>query len=252
MELLNWYFERRLESWGYGECRIRYNLNYCQGDGVAWYGKLDEADVLRMLPRLGLSASETAAIQRVVDDINVSISDINHHYHHWNSMEVDVEVLNEDEMSGAETEAVDALLKALREDVVTRSRELESEGYSLIEASPYEPEILRLYERENLVVEIRKQPVEDAGDPILGYMEPSDVFLLARRMIRGEIERYELEVRATWWGKEESLWIGATDGAPNGRQWVQLAREALSDIASELRPQVPHAARPAALQARAA
>lgn len=249
MNLLNWYFERCLETWGYGECRIGYSLGYCQGDGVAWYGKLAEADVLRMLPRLGLSASETGAIQRVVDDINITISDINHHYHHWNSMEVDVEVLNEDVMSGAELEAVDVLLKALEKDVVALSKELESEGYRLIEASPSEPVTIRRYERENLVVEVRKHPVDDS---VHGYGEPADLLLLAQRMIRGETVRYDLEVKATWWGKEESCWIGSVEDAPDGRYWRSLALENLGEIGIEIRPKVPHAARPSALHANAA
>ena len=69
-----------------------WRLSYSQGDGVAFYGKLDINVLMEKHP---LIKTKVEALNKLgVEYIDIKIVDVNHHYHHYNSMDVDVDTDN--------------------------------------------------------------------------------------------------------------------------------------------------------------
>lgn len=142
MKLLTDWFQHRLRTLGYPKDDVRYSLGYCQGDGMAFYGRVD---VKVVGPRLcpGFPAQVWEGMQHPVE-----LEDSGIRYHHWNSMSISLDcdtvtAMDGDEFGGiAKRIAMHRLLECLEDDVKNTSRELEREGYRLIEASPYEESVL--------------------------------------------------------------------------------------------------------------
>lgn len=91
-EFLTEDFKTQLAEFGFEETEVYWSLGYCQGDGVAFYGRvypesLKEKD--RRAKRL-IDALEAAG-----DALYIEITGANNHYHHWNSMTVEIEFENE-------------------------------------------------------------------------------------------------------------------------------------------------------------
>lgn len=154
-EFLTEDFKTQLAEYGFEDTEVYWSLGYCQGDGVAFYGRvhpesLKEKD--RSAKRL------IAALEAVGDLLYIEITGAGGHYHHWNSMTVEIEFENE-----TDDEDLPARLKiarpALRENleeylaekVKEISRELERSGYAEIEYRHDEQTIRNdLTEREHL------------------------------------------------------------------------------------------------------
>ncbi len=130
-------FKTQLAEYGFEETEVYWSLEYCQGDGVAFYGRaypesLKEKD--KKAKRL------IAALEAAGDEIYVEITGANNHYHHWNSMSVEIEFENEidDEDLPARLKIARPALREnleeyLAEKVKEISRELEKSGYAEIE-----------------------------------------------------------------------------------------------------------------------
>ena len=154
-EFLTEDFETQLEEYGFEETEVYWSLGYCQGDGVAFYGRvyagsLKEKDCQA---RRLIDALHTAG-----DSLYIEITGASGHYHHWNSMTVEIEFESE-----TEDKDLPARLKiarpVLREEleeylggrVKEISRELEKSGYAEIEYRHDETTIrAELSEREHL------------------------------------------------------------------------------------------------------
>ncbi len=130
-------FKMQLAERGFPNVEVFWSLGYCQGDGVAFYGSVHPND-LKEKDRDAKKFIET--LERAGDFLSIGISGENNHYHHWNSMTVEVEFECE-----SDDEEIPARLKIarpiLREDfeayiaekVKEISRELEKSGYAEIE-----------------------------------------------------------------------------------------------------------------------
>lgn len=154
-EFLTEDFKTQLAESGFSETEVYWSLGYCQGDGVAFYGRVDGESLKekdRMAKRL------IGALEAAGDLFYIEITGANSHYHHWNSMTVEIEFESE-----TEDEDLPARLKiarpALRENleeylaekVKEISRELEKSGYAEIEYHYNETAIREeLLEREHL------------------------------------------------------------------------------------------------------
>lgn len=154
-EFLTEDFKTQLAEYGFSELEVYWSLGYCQGDGVAFYGRvcsesLKEKD--QTAERL-IDALEAAG-----DMLYIEITGANGHYHHSNSMSVEIEFESE-----TEDEDLPARLKIARpvlreeleeylgERVKEISRELEKSGYAEIEYRHDETTIrAELSEREHL------------------------------------------------------------------------------------------------------
>lgn len=154
-EFLTEDFKTQLAEFGFEETEVYWSLGYCQGDGVAFYGRvysesLKEKD--RKAKRL------IAALEAAGGALYIEITGANNHYHHPNSMTVEIEFENEtdDEDLPARLKIARPILREnleehLNERVKEISRELEKSGYAEIEYAHGEEAIRsELQERENL------------------------------------------------------------------------------------------------------
>ena len=155
VEFLSEDFKTQLAENGFEETEVYWSLGYCQGDGVAFYGRvfaesLKEKD---WQARALIDALQTAG-----DEIYIEITGANNHYHHWNSMTVEIEFENEtdDEDLPARLKIARPALRENLEEYLTEkvkeiSRELEKSGYAEIEYR-YDEDAIRseLSEREHL------------------------------------------------------------------------------------------------------
>lgn len=154
-EFLTEDFKTQLTEYGFEETEVYWSLSYCQGDGVAFYGRvhpesLKEKD--RTAKRL------IAALEAAGDGFYIESTGRNSHYHHWNSMTIEIEFENEldDEDLPARLKIARPALREnleeyLAEKVKEISRELEKSGYAEIEYR-YDEETIRndLIERGHL------------------------------------------------------------------------------------------------------
>ena len=149
-EVLQEFFEEQLEERGFPNEYVEYSLSYSQGDGVAFYGRIDvDAE---MLQRLDLPDDERMFLERAVGagwtvDFDIERNHWGRHYAHWNTMALeycgdDIQSMSHDvfaeeievgeEMAQCEEwmlNAIDELERKLTERVVYTSRELEAKGY---------------------------------------------------------------------------------------------------------------------------
>lgn len=110
---------------------IFWHLNYCQGDGVAFYGSLD-IDFMLQHPALTHIHKELKIIaEHEYFFTNISIFRGNPHYDHWNTMKVTVETdCDGDEQFG---NAVQTVKESLQQYVKEVSKQLEEMGYKMLE-----------------------------------------------------------------------------------------------------------------------
>ena len=148
-------FQQQLNEKGFESVKVFWSLGYCQGDGVAFYGRVD-ADDLKVKDPLAKKLIEK--LETVGDEISIEITGANGWYHHRNSMTVEVDFENE-----TDEEDLPARLKIalpiwreefecyLSEKVKEISDELEKAGYAEIDYRYSEETICQeLSESENL------------------------------------------------------------------------------------------------------
>lgn len=151
-------FKMQLAERGFADVEVFWSLGYCQGDGVAFYGSVYPTD-LKEKDRDAKKFIE--ALERAGDSLSIGISGENNHYHHWNSMTVEVEFECEtDEEIPARLKIARPVLREdfesyLDEKVKEISRELEKDGYAEIEYRQSEevvraelPDHKHLYEKD--------------------------------------------------------------------------------------------------------
>ncbi|HRH45205.1 MAG TPA: hypothetical protein PKY82_26440 [Pyrinomonadaceae bacterium] len=148
-------FKMQLAEYGFEGLEVYWSLGYCQGDGVAFYGNVDNENLKdkdRQAEKL-INRLEAAG-----DEISIEITGKHGHYHHWNSMSVEIDYESETDEEDLPSrlkiahpvwrESLDGYLD---EKVKEISRELEKCGYAEIEYR-HSDEIIRqeLIERGNL------------------------------------------------------------------------------------------------------
>lgn len=106
---------------------LEWSLSYCQGDGVAFYGRID-LDALIALPTFAEYAEEVKRLDAEGDLlIEIVRNSYGHHYSHRNTMNVSIE-------SNSESKTLTALEEDLSQYIKDVSRQLEREGYEMIES----------------------------------------------------------------------------------------------------------------------
>jgi hypothetical protein len=123
-------FEYRLGQYGYGDCKLEWSLGYCQGDGVAFYGKVDVEDWWRKRGRTLFSKEEKRKLLEYYNEdsdlsIRICRNPYGHHYSNYNTMYVEVDWGNK--------ECIDMLTSCVLEDIRDISKELERQGYKDLE-----------------------------------------------------------------------------------------------------------------------
>ena len=154
-EFLTEDFKTQLAESGFEETEVYWSLSCCQGDGVAFYGRVLK-ESLKEKDRQARAL--ITALEAAGDDLYIEITGGGGHYHHSNSMTIEIEFENEfdDEDLPARLKIArpamrENLEEYLNERVKEISRELEKSGYAEIEYH-YNEETIRdnLTEREHL------------------------------------------------------------------------------------------------------
>lgn len=140
------YFSRTLDEKGYPTNDIRYRLNYCQGDGVAFYGEIDLQDFIEKRHKEleeDLTKHDLRRIKYIAREgyeINIEKSNYYHMYDHFNTMIIeqdDVESCMSYRAKEKDVEdmidSVYKLVQFIKHDIKVISKELEDSGYSIAE-----------------------------------------------------------------------------------------------------------------------
>jgi len=154
-EFLTEDFKTQLAEQGFSDVEVYWSLGYCQGDGVAFYGRVYPESLME---KDSQAKRLIAALHTAGDSLYIEITGENGHYHHWNSMTVEIEFESEtdDEDLPARLKIARPVLREnfeehLNERIKEISRELEKFGYAEIEYAHDEDAIRdELGEREHL------------------------------------------------------------------------------------------------------
>ncbi len=180
--LISQYFKRQLNKMNYPTDDVRFSLNYCQGDGMAFYGAIESIDSEALADRL-LTGHQKAAAKRAIDKgalISITPNSLGHRYSHFNTMTVDSRDSYHCDMTSYEEVALDALVEAIEKDVEALSQRLAREGYKLHEAGSAVWELserTRVFSTQRFEVKIAE--VEDEFASIEDYEEDEHDHLFA-------------------------------------------------------------------------
>lgn len=148
-EYISEVFQEELKKLGYPTDEVPWSLNYCQGDGVAFYGVIDVDKVAKRL----LSESDYEFLMEHIDEFELELDIIRngygHRYSHWNTMVVEMELTSysdrlefdgcydygdvDEYLSEKILKITGELLVNVKSDVVETSKELERKGYDIID-----------------------------------------------------------------------------------------------------------------------
>lgn len=147
-------FKEKLEGLGVGNLEVEYSLSYSQGDGVAFYGYIDNDHLWNWVDESALSDDEVKLVNMCVLgkanlDINIERNHWGYHYSHWNCMEVNIPFYDGDDLP-FDDDKMEELMRGLEskiKDIVqVKSRALESLGYDMIEEFNSKENMERLLE----------------------------------------------------------------------------------------------------------
>ena len=252
------YFKEELALAGYSfhEVEVYWSLSYSQGDGMDFSGTVDREGVIRLYSRLVSPISE-ARNERLWNalcngEVSVVVDRIQSHYHHYNTMRVEVEwdaeTLRADYgFTKRQLDRLEDFRSAVEEDVKDTSKRLQGEGYKLLEAcNPFwfsmsrlwrdvhtgsRPAVVREFRRGDFVVEVSMLENTEY-DGYGGDEDHSEV----KRLVSGEVVSYNLRVRILEGGDTvfEEWCHGVSDYRKEIRP-LAVARELLSGARDALR-----------------
>ncbi len=171
-------FEHDVGEAGYPTEKIEWSLGYCQGDGMAFYGRLTEEDLVRVAERLYTQDSDMLKrVRSIAANISVTVcrNGSGRHYSHYNCMTI--EILNEVPMephqfllfeaAGDYNIFIDDLENDIQADVKELSKKLEKMGYDEIEYQ-------RSAEQVDQIIIDMQYEFTKAGKRTFGIPEPED------------------------------------------------------------------------------
>ena len=200
MQLLTQYFTEKLANFGFPaeDFDIRYRLSYCQGDGMAFYGKLAFDELPELFTKIYAEDEKTLVklplFKRLISAINetetyygyveIEKSRQFHLYDHYNTMILEeIEACNLTLFQYAEREGMDEVWQSLLpltyadaenlwdtfmndldEYIRDCSKDLANWGYRLIEGAPYESEVAYRFRTKNYNTEVYLKTAYDQID----------------------------------------------------------------------------------------
>ena len=151
-------FKQRLEEKGYPTDDIRYSLNYCQGDGMAFYGTIDLEEFIEKRHKEleeSLSNDDLRRVKYISKEgwrMHIEKVRAFHLYDHFNTMELFVEDFDcymydfggvrKKDIENMEN-ATNNLVNFIEDDIKHLSKELETVGYDIAES----------YENDEYIIE---------------------------------------------------------------------------------------------------
>ncbi|WP_447870373.1 hypothetical protein [Serratia fonticola] len=176
--------QRLLQQYHYpDDLEWHWSLGYCQGDGCACIGSLDNAALLRLLPVLAerqtLSIEARQALASVLSPVTVSLTLSRRGGRATHAGCIQIEILD---FPDAEEALYQTLNHALRQDLDTLCAVAERQGYRLLDATlpPYYSDVL--FERRTChfalraIAEANDDEQDSAEDPAL-WDETLDLLL---------------------------------------------------------------------------
>lgn len=152
-------FQEILTNLGLPGDDVRWSISNCQGDGVAFYGKIDTVSLMELnlndlFPDNEQFKSELEEIQvklnKLGDDTFLKIEKINPHYDHHNSMEATGEHYNDDPKLELTFQELLSGLESLIKDVSKHLFNVGSKHIDYIHSDEYIKEIIEINEYEFL------------------------------------------------------------------------------------------------------
>ena len=146
---LSEYFSEWLEELGLPGDDVRWSLNCCQGDGVAFYGSVD-------LDRMAFLHSEIAPELRYLAEFQLDVSISKRlslsSYDHWNTMIIEIvadDTMIPERVEKLIVERMETVREYIRVLTIRVSLELVKAGYSDIEYKTSEQEAIETTEFHN-------------------------------------------------------------------------------------------------------
>lgn len=145
-------FSNRLAERHYPHDHIQFSLSSSQGDGVAFYGDVNDVE---SLARAVLDDTVYEQLRSAIEsgEISIRIAPNRHanHYSHYNCMDVNIRYTDSDGIASA----VDELETRILNDLRNLSKELEAAGYTLLDSMRTEEYLIE--EAEALELEFTKE-----------------------------------------------------------------------------------------------
>ncbi len=241
MNIIHEYFKWRLNLLGYPSEDVQYRLSWCQGDGMAFYGRIEEEYLIDFAWRFLRGRERQMAISAIEEKgWSISIDCCDHHYSHFNTMVVEADC--GDALSETEETAFNALFDCIRDDVVYVSKTLEKEGYAIVEAYVNEEgKVLRKWCTPALTVRCKlvRDPFEEEAD---FYIGEKNVYAMKfmRDVIAGQYKLGGLVVEIVDNGTDEVIGEHTCGGIsitwPANKGTRALFREVAAQAFYEARP----------------
>jgi hypothetical protein len=130
-----WVFRKELEGLGYPTEQVYFNLNNCQGDGMAFYGFCSVEKLAgRLLSGHRLRSLHHFLSQQTDIDVEITRNYFGEHYSHWNTMSVDLTWhAYAFTPTSYQVETFSHFEWLIKEDVRETSRRLEQKGYDILD-----------------------------------------------------------------------------------------------------------------------
>ncbi|HDX1039600.1 TPA: hypothetical protein RNX16_002144 [Pasteurella multocida] len=203
MNVLTAYFNTQLVNAGFPDnFEINWSLGYCQGDGMAFYGDIEHTYWLGLFQRIYPNQKRKyRKFERLLKSliewqsywdslITISRNHFGYRYSHFNTMDLQApratdfcffndECAKKDwyfssEKVGEYQTLWDEFVSDLAEYIRDLSKQLEQEGYRIIEATPYQTEVAYQFETQHYRIEFVTAPHEFYANHFETYMYDCD------------------------------------------------------------------------------
>ncbi|HHW7566915.1 TPA: hypothetical protein ACU21S_000193 [Mannheimia haemolytica] len=265
--VLNTYFKHALVKAGFPDTLdMEYSLSHCQGDGVAFYGRLGTDDLIQLFNHLNPQKRKQKMFANLLthieswethDDIGFEIirNRFGYRYSHWNTMELyaktaDQLVFFNDSDARRNwyfpTSKVykykglwDEFIQDLEQYIKGTSRELETNGYQIIDASPYQTETVFKFNTENYLVELKRKPSEFYSEPVdWVFGDECDFKTSIEELLQGKVYYADFEAIVT--DKESGIQLGfdsisGLSCSPNDRTFSGYRQELIGNAIASAR-----------------
>lgn len=203
MNVLTAYFNTQLVNAGFPDnFEINWSLGYCQGDGMAFYGDIEHTYWLGLFQRIYPNQKRKyRKFERLLKSliewqsywdslITISRNHFGYRYSHFNTMDLQAhratdfcffndECAKKDwyfssEKVGEYQTLWDEFVSDLAEYIRDLSKQLEQEGYRIIEATSYQTEVAYQFETQHYRIEFVTAPHEFYANHFETYMYDCD------------------------------------------------------------------------------
>ncbi|MGX2956053.1 hypothetical protein ACWIYZ_03050 [Ursidibacter arcticus] len=217
MNVLTAYFNTQLVKAGFpNDFEINWSLGYCQGDGMAFYGDIGHTCWLGLFQRIYPNQKRKyRKFERLTKSliewqnywdclISIERNHFGYRYSHFNTMNLnapsadDFYFFNDEQAKkewyfpankvGEYQTLWDEFVSDLDEYIRDLSKQLEQEGYRIIEATPYQTEVAYQFETQHYRIEFVTDPHEFYANHFETYMydcDFEDVESLCKAILNG-------------------------------------------------------------------